>query len=154
MNVLFAPWRYAYVTGRIPRKEGCPFCELAPEDCVYYGQTCAVVMNAYPYASGHIMVLPRRHIADLTELTAREGEEFFDLQRRSLQALRKAFNPQGVNLGINLGKAAGAGVAAHLHCHLVPRWIGDVNFMGMTARTTVVPMTVEDALEKLRAVWQ
>lgn len=154
MNVLLAPWRYAYVTGQIPKTGGCPFCELDPQDCLHLGRTCALVMNAYPYATGHLMVVPLRHVGDLCDLTASEGEEFFDLQRRGIGALRRAFGCQGVNVGINLGKAAGAGVAEHLHCHLVPRWLGDVNFMGMTAQTAVVPMTVEQALEKLRAVWQ
>lgn len=154
MEVLVAPWRYDYVTGKIGRSEGCPFCDLKAEDCLFYGQHCAVVMNAYPYATGHVMVVPLRHTSDLLDLTDEEHKEFFDLTRRALKALRAAFGPQGVNMGINLGEAAGAGVATHLHCHLVPRWQGDHNFMQVAAGTSVLPMTVEAAFEALKKVWQ
>lgn len=159
MKTLLAPWRHDYVTGAIPRGEGCPFCDLfaspsCEDDTVYLGRFCALVMNAYPYTSGHVMVVPFRHVADLTDLTDQEGLEFFDLQRRALEALRRAFHPQGINVGINLGQAAGAGVAGHLHCHLVPRWSGDVNFMQVFSGTAVVPMTVPQALAALKAQWR
>ncbi|MEW6271226.1 MAG: HIT domain-containing protein [Thermodesulfobacteriota bacterium] len=144
-QVLWAPWRMTYVEGESPRTKGCIFCDLPAhgdprENLVLHADDDAVVMlNRYPYNSGHLMVAPRRHAGDPLELAPEAWAGLMEHLRRALAALRETFRPEGVNVGANLGAAAGAGIADHLHWHLVPRWPGDTNFMPVLAEVKVVP---------------
>ena len=142
MEHLWAPWRIAYIRGEKP--EGCVLCE-SPRGMensqpllLFRGESNFVIMNKYPYNPGHLMVAPRRHVATPEEFSDAELEEHYQLVRRCLRVLRVAFQPHGFNLGMNLGKVAGAGIAAHCHTHIVPRWEGDTNFMTVTAGTRVI----------------
>jgi ATP adenylyltransferase len=143
---IWAPWRAAYLKGDAPKVEGCLFCGAAalPEAgrrdglVLDVGEDSLTMLNRYPYSGGHLMVAPRRHAASLEELTDAEHDGLFRAVRRALVALKETVRPEGVNVGINLGRAAGAGIAAHLHVHLVPRWVGDVNFMTAVAEARVI----------------
>lgn len=155
MERLWAPWRLAFIeSGEKP--EGCIFCVFPAEDRdrerLVLGRTAHsfVIMNKYPYNNGHLMVVPRKHVSDFSEL---DEESFLDLQRllqTSTQVLREVYGPDAMNVGMNLGKAAGAGIADHLHWHIVPRWAGDVNFMPVLAETRVIPEHLEQSWLKLR----
>lgn len=140
---IWAPWRIEYIRGE--KETDCFLCRMFAEDTdrenliLFRGKTCAMVMNRFPYTSGHLMVCPYRHVADFADLTADEDLEMSDLTRRGIAALRSAMQPEGFNLGTNLGSAAGAGLKDHLHRHIVPRWVGDTNFMAVTGDTHVVP---------------
>ena len=153
---LWAPERLTYVTG--PKGDECPFCE-APhkrdEDglVVYRGDTCYVVLNLYPYNPGHLMVVPYRHVAGYEELTPVEVGEVGALTQDAVRALRAASGAHGFNVGLNLGGAAGAGIAAHLHQHVVPRWGGDTNFMPVVGKTRVLPQLLAQTREMLIAAW-
>lgn len=155
MKSLWAPWRMEFIEGIREEQKGCLFCRL-------YGQKesiqnlvisktkgAFVVMNRYPYSNGHLMVVPRRHVGDFTELTGREHQILGTLLARCLEMLKKALKPVGFNVGLNLGKAAGAGIADHLHYHIVPRWIGDSNFMPVVGNVRVLPEFVTDTYKKL-----
>lgn len=151
---LWAPWRIEYITG--PRKGGCIFCAIAagedPERLlVERGESCFTVLNAFPYASGHVMVAPYRHVDGLEDLDDGELLELMHLTRRALRALRDAMSPDGFNAGLNLGVEAGAGIADHLHMHVVPRWRGDTNFMPVLADTRVLPQALAATREALVA---
>ncbi|GAA3984438.1 HIT domain-containing protein [Actinomadura viridis] len=160
---LWTPHRMAYIKGENKPSgtgagDGCPFCELprmTDEEglIVARGQWVYAVLNLYPYNSGHLMVVPYRHVADYTELDAAEYEELAKLTRHSLTALRKASGAQGFNVGMNLGQVAGAGIAAHLHQHVVPRWGGDTNFMPVVGRTRVLPQLLRDTRQILADAW-
>jgi ATP adenylyltransferase len=143
---LWAPWRMEYILGE---KGGpCVFCN--PTELLLVTQPSAfVVLNKYPFAAGHLLVVPRRHVSDLDGLEPAESDAFFRLVRESVARLRKAISPEGVNVGINLGKAAGAGIAEHLHAHIVPRWSGDTNFMPVLADVRVMPEHLETTRAKL-----
>jgi ATP adenylyltransferase len=143
---LWAPWRIEYITA--PKSEGCVFCNPAPSHVIERGERCFVLLNAFPYAPGHLMVAPSRHVAELQQLEDPELLELMRLARRAVAALGAAMGPDGFNLGANLGEVAGAGIAGHLHLHVVPRWLGDTNFMPLLADTHVIPQ----ALEATRAV--
>jgi ATP adenylyltransferase len=153
---LWAPWRLEYV--RADKSGRCPFCDAAAQGddrrslVVERGVRCVTMLNAYPYASGHVMVLPRRHVAQLQELDAEEVGELMQLTQRAIRALSEAMAPHGFNVGLNLGEAAGAGVADHLHQHVVPRWSGDTNFMPVIADTRVLPEALEATRARLAAV--
>jgi ATP adenylyltransferase len=147
---LWAPWRIEYILK--PRGQGgCIFCayaehgpEQAQEDLVLHqGELAYVVLNRYPFAAGHLMVIPRRHCSDLTELTPEEHDALFRLVTRSCERLRRAVRADGLNVGVNLGASAGAGIAEHLHVHIVPRWPGDTNFMPVLADVRVMPQALE-----------
>lgn len=165
LEQLWAGWRHGYVEAataaeRTGDDDGCVFCRIAasgppsPDNgIVWRGQSVFAVLNAYPYASGHLLVLPVRHLAGLEELTWEESEELWSGCRASVAAVNAAYAPDGVNLGANLGRAAGAGVPRHLHVHVVPRWSGDTNFMTAVAGVRVLPETLEVAREKLEAAW-
>jgi len=121
---------------------------------VFRGKTCYVILNLYPYNNGHLMVVPNRHIASLAAATADELGELIELTRRSELALGEAFNPHGMNMGINLGKPAGAGVLDHVHMHIVPRWNGDTNFMTVVGDTRVLPEELHVTAAKLRPLFE
>jgi ATP adenylyltransferase len=157
MDRLWSPWRLAYVTGGTS-SASCIFCDAAdpsPEVplVVDRGTHAFVILNLFPYNNGHLMIVPRRHIASLAEATPEELQELFGLTRRAEIVLTEAYTPHGMNVGINLGKAAGAGVADHLHIHIVPRWSGDTNFMTVVGTVRVLPETLDATAEKLRPLF-
>jgi ATP adenylyltransferase len=120
---------------------------------LWRGERTFAVLNAYPYASGHLMVMPVRHVRSMAELDEEEGIELWSALRSGVAALEGAYGPEGVNIGANLGRAAGAGIPRHLHLHAVPRWIGDTNFMTAVANVRVLPETLADSWKRLHAVW-
>jgi len=144
---LWAPWRIEYIIG--PKDDQCIFCAAAssPGDkqshVVARRRTCVMMLNAFPYAPGHLMVAPVRHVAELDGLDPEELAELMCLTRDAVAALRRGMKPDGFNVGLNLGRTAGAGIADHLHMHVVPRWDGDVNFMPLLAGTHVMPQALE-----------
>ena len=136
---------------------GCVFCELQGrnEDLVVHrGRLAFVILNLYPYNNGHVMVVPNRHFADLAETSAEERVELMTLVCQAEVALTEAYSPHGINVGINLGRTAGAGVLEHLHIHLVPRWNGDTNFMGAIAETRVLPEDLAHSAARLRPIFE
>jgi len=157
MHVLWAPWRMAFIGA--PKAPGCIFCELpaAPDQkaALVLARTphSLVMLNKFPYANGHIMVAPRRHTAELSALPAEEYGEFSEVLRRSQVLLQEFFHPDGMNLGMNLGSAAGAGIVEHLHWHLVPRWVGDTNFMPLIGEVRCIPEHLEALWDRLRPVF-
>lgn len=152
-STLWAPWRMAYIGGAA--REGCLFCEVPGSGAdrsnliLHRGPSTYVVMNMYPYNNGHLMIVPYRHCAGLSQLSPEESLEIMQTARRATQALETAFGAEGFNIGFNLGKAAGAGVAGHVHLHVVPRWMGDTNFMPVLADTKVMPEHLESTYAKL-----
>ena len=155
---LYTPWRLAYVTGSA-KSADCVFCAaLASPDAdpliVFRGSACFVILNLFPYNNGHLMVVPNRHIASLVDATPDELSELMALTRRSEIALREAFAPHGMNMGLNLGKAAGAGVLDHIHLHVVPRWNGDTNFMTVVGETRVLPQELPVTADRLRPIFE
>jgi len=143
---------------RADETNGCVFCEaLAGQDgqalVVHEGPTCFVILNLYPYNTGHLMVVSRRHVASLAALTRDELNEMALLTQRAEQALTEAYQPQGINVGMNLGRPAGAGIADHLHVHLVPRWTGDTNFMSVVGQVRVLPEELPRTAERLRPIF-
>jgi ATP adenylyltransferase len=155
---LYASWRHAYVT-RSSEDDPCVFC-MAQESAeagaliVHEGRTAYVILNLFPYNSGHLMVVPRRHVARLADLTQDELVEMAELTRAAEQALTEVYRPQGINVGMNLGRPAGAGVADHLHTHLVPRWTGDTNFMSVVGKVRVLPEELPVTAARLRPVFE
>lgn len=162
MQRLWAPDRLAYVQGEnrpdSDEADVCPFCR-APGDpdatslVVARGTHAYVVLNLYPYNPGHAMVCTYRHVAEYIELTPQETGEVAELTQQTIVALKQAFAPHGFNLGMNQGTIGGAGIAAHLHQHVVPRWGGDTNFMPVVAQTKVIPQSLPDARDALRQAW-
>src|SRR5436853_6312778 len=159
MERLWSPWRLAYVTGT-GSSDGCIFCEActssrpAPDDLVLIrGELAYAILNLYPYNNGHLMVVPNRHVGTLRATTHDERDELMRLTRHAEMALAEAYGPQGINVGINLGRPAGAGVLDHLHIHLVPRWNGDTNFMGVVGNTRVLPEDLSQAVERLKPIF-
>ena len=156
MDHLFTPWRYTYITGATAPGD-CLFCGLlqAKDDekslIVYRAQYCFVVLNAFPYTSGHVMVVPYDHLSELSKLSQPAAQEMMALTQRLEAILRDLYHPDGVNLGMNIGKAAGAGVAGHIHMHVLPRWFGDVNFMSAVGETRVIPEDLQTTYKKLRS---
>jgi len=152
---LFTPWRMAYVTSA-DLKPGCVLCRArdgeggADRLIVHTAEWNFVVMNLFPYTGGHVMVAPKRHVGSLAEASLEELSEMMALARRLEGIFREAYAPDGINLGMNLGRSAGAGVADHIHLHLVPRWTGDTNFMTVVAGTRVIPEDPEQACRRLR----
>jgi ATP adenylyltransferase len=157
MERLWAPWRMSYVTGA--RAEGCVFCNHASQSdedalIVHRGERCYVVLNLYPFGSGHLMIVPFRHVAAPGDLDAVERAELWELLDRSLKAIESALRAEGHNIGFNLGAAAGAGIADHLHLHVVPRWPGDYNFMPVLADVRVMPQHLAETRAALIAAWE
>jgi ATP adenylyltransferase len=138
---LWAPWRIEYI--KAPRGDRCIFCDPEPTHVLQRGERCFTILNTYPYAPGHVMVAPFRHVGRLDELTQEEMLELMQMAQRTVTAQTAAMTPDGVNVGLNLGKVAGAGIADHLHMHVVPRWEGDTNFMPVIADTRVIAQALE-----------
>ena len=157
MEHLHAPWRIEYILAPKPKQDGSLFTRIAQSDddvgnyVLARGRTCFAVLNTYPYNGGHLMVVPYKQTADFNDLTDPELLELWHLTRRCLNALKRTMHPDGFNLGINLGRVAGAGVEEHLHLHIVPRWNGDTNFMPVLADTSVIPEALKDVAARLRA---
>ena len=160
MECLHAPWRIEYILAPKPPPSDASDASLftrisqdsddAAHNIIARGRTCFAVLNNYPYNGGHLMVVPYKQVADFDELTDEEMLELMKLARRCLAALRQVMKPDGFNVGVNLGKCAGAGIAEHLHIHVVPRWNGDTNFMPVLAQTGVVPQALRDLAAQLR----
>ena len=157
MKQLWAPWRLEYIQSA-DEEEGCVFCRARDGDdegslVVHRGKRAFVVLNKYPYASGHLMVAPNRHEGEFGDLEDEEALEIHQLAASGLAALAETMRPQGFNLGWNLGRIAGAGVVDHVHMHVVPRWAGDTNFMPVLADVKVLPEALEQSRRKLAVAW-
>ena len=170
MDRLWSPWRLPYILSG-GEARGCIFCDtFADQDAtpstsddesgfrqssliVFRGTTCYVILNLYPYNNGHLMVVPNRHIPSLAAATSEELCELIELTRRAELALIEAYSPHGMNMGINLGKPAGAGVLDHVHMHIVPRWSGDTNFMTVVGETRVLPEELSETAKKMRPIF-
>jgi ATP adenylyltransferase len=144
---LWAPWRIEYITG--PKRQECVFCHPDAESVLDRGERCFSILNTYPYAPGHVMIAPHRHVGGLDELEEQELLELMRLAQRTITATKRAMSPDGFNVGLNLGAVAGAGIADHLHLHVVPRWQGDNSFMPVLADTRVIPQALQATREAL-----
>jgi len=158
VKYLWSPWRLKYVVSA-NRSRDCIFCEVLTENSestlsLYQGETCFIQLNLYPYSPGHLMVVPKRHLPSLTSATVQERIEIITLTALAEVALTEVYAPQGLNVGINLGSAGGAGVVDHIHVHVVPRWSGDTNFMTVIGDTRVLPEELEQTAAKLRPVFK
>ena len=161
MERLWSPWRLAYVTGSTS-STGCIFCDAvsgAPDPfrealVLVRGRLSFVILNLYPYNNGHLMVAPKRHIASLGAATADELSEMMRFTRDAEAALTEAYQPEGINVGLNLGRPAGAGIADHIHIHAVPRWTGDTNFMSVVGNTRVLPEDIRETAKRLRPIFE
>lgn len=158
---LWTPHRMAYIKGgqdQFKNKDDCPFCvgpTRSDEESliVHRGRTCYVVLNLFPYNPGHLLICPYRHVPDYTDITAEETAEFADLTQTAMRVLRKVSNPSGFNLGMNQGVTGGAGIAAHLHQHVVPRWGGDGNFFPIIAQTKAITQTLDEVRKLVAEAW-
>ena len=155
-NILYSPWRINYILEK-KKDNQCIFCIHPSEDAkhlvIYRSSQSFVILNLYPYNNGHIMVVPNKHVATLNELDSIELCDLFKLVQLSEKIIKNVYTPDGLNIGINLGKAAGAGIDNHLHVHLVPRWNGDNNFMSSIAGTRVIPESFDNSYQKLKEVF-
>jgi ATP adenylyltransferase len=155
MEILWAPWRMAYVSGGAP-PAGCLFCTVlaagddATQGILFRNPTAVALLNAFPYAPGHLMTATTRHVASPEDLDEEESVGLWGLTQRAIEALRAVYRPDGFNLGANVGRAAGAGVEGHLHLHIVPRWAGDTNFMPVVGAVKVMPESLEETFRRLR----
>jgi len=168
LQQLWAGWRHPYVTDATDAERDkaggpgvdCVFCRIAASGppsadngVVWRGETCFCVLNAYPYASGHLLVLPLRHVERLDELTPAESAELWAATQDAVTAITAAYRPDGLNVGANLGRAAGAGIPQHVHLHVLPRWSGDTNFMTAVAGVRVMPQSLADSWAQLEPAW-
>ena len=153
MEQIWAPWRMKYIL--MDKSKGCFLCENFKQDndavsyILYRGSKNFVIMNLYPYNPGHLMIAPCRHVASREEMTKEELHEHSEIVSRSIKVLRQAFDPQGFNIGVNIGKVAGVGLEGHVHTHIVPRWQGDTNFMPVISDTMVVSEALGETYKKL-----
>lgn len=161
MDVLWSPWRYDYIKSgekeTASASSGCVFCDILNGSAtdeenfiLHRAEHNFVILNIYPYVSGHLMVVPFDHLADLDQAEKKVTDELMDLTKHCQKILREVYKPNGVNLGMNLGKAAGAGVAEHFHMHVLPRWIGDANFMTAIGQTRTIPEALQSTYDKLK----
>lgn len=159
MDHIFSPWRMAYIQSEKSTTH-CVFCsalgqEDSPENLIIYrGQNNFVILNRFPYTSGHLMVLPLEHKPQLDSVDSATRSELMELTTRATQVLGDIYHPQGFNIGINLGAAAGAGIEEHLHMHIVPRWFGDTNYMTAVGKTRVMPEALEESWRRITAIWR
>jgi ATP adenylyltransferase len=160
---LWTPYRMAYIRGEALAREGtlepCPFCRIPGLDdrdglVVTRGESCYVVLNLHPYNPGHLMVIPYRHVAELEDLTATESAELMALTQAAVRTIKHVSSPRALNVGLNLGTAAGGSLADHLHQHVVPRWVGDANFITVTGNTKVIPQLLGETRDLLAEAWQ
>lgn len=155
MDYLWTPWRYAYITSAA-KIAGCLFCDLLKSgddqkaNIVYRGRDCFIILNIFPYTSGHVMILPYAHLDELQKLPAEAAHEMMDLSQRMETVLRRLYAPNGINLGMNIGQAAGAGVAGHIHMHVLPRWVADANFMSVVGETRTLPEALDTTYRRIR----
>jgi ATP adenylyltransferase len=158
MRTIFAPWRMEYITSN--KTSSCVFCEIVKEGIgeksliAYMGRFGYVVLNRYPYVSGHLMVIPYRHVEDPSLLSEEEWVGMNGLVIPTMNALKEIYHPQGFNIGMNVGQAAGAGIHEHVHIHVIPRWIGDNNLMAVIGETRVIPEALEETFAKVRRVFE
>jgi ATP adenylyltransferase len=158
MDYLWSPWRYRYVAGQEPTS-GCIFCQKIEQNrdeenlILYRGLNNFVLLNLYPYTSGHLMIAPYRHIGALGAADDATWAEMMTLTRKAEQAIQTVYRPEGINLGMNLGKSAGAGIADHIHMHVLPRWHADCNFMTVIGETRVLPEELSDTYRKLKPLF-
>ncbi len=164
MDVLWSPWRYDYIKANKDENpaasSGCVFCDILNNSVsdeetfiLHRAEFNFVILNIYPYISGHLMVVPYKHLSSLSEASKEITDELMDLTKKCQTALQSAYQPQGVNIGMNLGKAAGAGVAEHFHMHILPRWVGDANFMTAISETRTIPESLNTTFEKLKPLF-
>ena len=163
METMWAPWRSEYINKNndtdAPKKDICVFCDaLTTEDdreryIIYRGKTAFVILNKFPYNNGHLLVMPIRHISRPDMLTEEERIEIMNLIVKAQAVLYEVYHPHGVNIGANIGEAAGAGIAQHMHFHILPRWNADANFMTTVANTRVIPESLDETWEKIRKAW-
>ncbi len=158
MDRLWTPWRMPYLRGEDERPNGCVFCHKLnysddKEHILYRGGFCYVTLNRYPYSNGHLMVVPYVHVPSLEDLDTPTLSEMMQIVNLGLAALREAYAPHGFNVGVNLGTAAGAGIAEHVHMHVVPRWMADTNFMPVVGQTWVIPELLDEAYARLRPIF-
>jgi ATP adenylyltransferase len=155
MDYLWTPWRYAYVS-TAEKATGCVFCDLIKQNddekalIVYRGEQCFVILNRFPYTPGHVMIVPYAHLDELRKLPSEAASEMIALAQRLETVLRELYHPDGINLGMNIGKAAGAGIAGHIHMHVLPRWVADANFMSVVGETRVLPETLDVTWARIR----
>lgn len=155
MDILWTPWRYTYIKSA-DSTPGCIFCDKPKENddernlIVYRGTRCFIILNAYPYTNGHLMVVPFAHEDQLQKLDRETAMEMMALTQKSESVLRELYRPEGINLGMNIGKAAGAGVAGHVHMHVLPRWTADANFMSVVGETRVLPEDLATTYKRMR----
>ena len=144
------------MTGTNVASDVCVFCDAADQGSLVLvrGRTCYAILNLYPYNNGHLMIVPNRHVATLSAATADELTELIRLTRHAEMALTEAYQPQGINVGMNLGRPAGAGIVDHLHVHLVPRWTGDTNFMSVVGNVRVLPEELGETAKRLRPIFE
>ncbi|MDZ4723116.1 MAG: HIT domain-containing protein [candidate division Zixibacteria bacterium] len=153
-DTLWAPWRADFILKK--KEKGCIFCRRLKERdsiknlIVYRGQSCFVILNKFPYNGGHTMIVPIRHVGQIEKLNPSESVEFFKLTQKTAAILKKVLKPHSLNLGMNLGKASGAGIPGHLHMHIVPRWIGDTNFMPVIGQTKVISISLDGVYDRLK----
>jgi ATP adenylyltransferase len=158
MEFRFSPWRYAYVAGE-QRKTGCVFCDAprsgddAKVNIIHRGKDNYIILNAYPYNSGHVMIVPFAHLDQLAKLPPGTASEMIALSQQMERILREEYKPNGLNLGMNIGDSAGAGVAGHVHLHVLPRWTADSNFITTVAETRVLPEALDDTYRRLKKHW-
>ncbi|MGE5647060.1 MAG: HIT family protein [Acidobacteriota bacterium] len=159
MDYLWSPWRYRYISTAGPR-DACVFCAKIAENqdernfIIHRGERNFIILNLFPYTSGHLMVVPYAHVPTLEEAGTETLAEMIDLTRQADKHLRAIYRPAGMNLGMNIGESAGAGVAGHIHMHVVPRWIADANFMTTVGETRVLPEELPVTYAKLRRAWE
>jgi ATP adenylyltransferase len=158
-NHLWTPWRMSYLTGGGPKPDGCIFCskpQLSDDEAhiLYRGDSCYAMLNRYPYNTGHLMIIPYEHVPTLELLECDATCEMMELAKRSITILREAYGPDGFNLGMNLGQSAGAGIAEHVHLHVVARWTGDTNYMTALAQTRVIPEWLDETYTRLWPLFQ
>lgn len=155
MDYLWTPWRYAYVSAA-EKAAVCVFCELANlgdderAHIVHRGKYCFVILNAFPYTPGHVMIVPYKHLDELQKLAPEAAHEMMRLSQLMESVLRELYHPDGINLGMNIGKAAGAGIAGHIHMHVLPRWVADANFLSVVGETRILPETLDMSWKRIR----